>query len=210
MGTSSVAVRRDLRRGRKPAVRAPRHSVPNAVARLPRPAAFVTVARPRRVDMLGPFRSVLEAIEVAACLVRASGEIVCANETAAVLVARGMTLPHPSFNGPIGRAASDPGWELTPVRIGVKGAGFLAVRRPQPNEGRVSDPIRTAIPHWRLTQRQGRVLALIRAGLTNADIAEQLGIRVGTVEFHVSAIFDKAGVQNRTMLIARVLDLGRS
>jgi DNA-binding NarL/FixJ family response regulator len=96
------------------------------------------------------------------------------------------------------------------VRLGVNDAGFLAVRRPQPDEVLASDPVRTAIPRWRLTKRQGRVLALIRAGLTNADIAEQLGIRVGTVEFHVSAIFDKAGVQNRATLIARVVDLGRS
>jgi DNA-binding CsgD family transcriptional regulator len=170
----------------------------------------MTARRPHAVDAIGPFRSVLDAIAVAACVVRASGEILCANEIAAVLFARGTTLPHPSLPGPIARAASDPGWELTPVRIGVNDAGFLAVRRPQPDERRASDPVRTAIPRWRLTQRQGRVLALIRAGLTNADIAEQLGIRVGTVEFHVSAIFDKAGVQNRATLIARVLDLGRS
>jgi DNA-binding CsgD family transcriptional regulator len=176
-------------------------------ARLP-PSAFVIVRRPHLVDPLSPFRSVLGAIEVAACVVRASGEILCANEIAAVLFARGTTIPHPSCRG-LARAASDPGWELTPVRFGVNDAGFLAVRRPEPDDVRASDPVRRAIPRWRLTQRQGRVLALIRAGLTNADIAEQLGIRVGTVEFHVSAIFDKAGVQNRATLIARVLDLGR-
>ena len=209
MGTSSVVVRRDLRRRRKPPVSAPRNSAPSLAARLPRPA-FVTVERSQVVDALGPFRSVLEAIEVAACVFRASGEILCANEIAAVLFARGTTIPHPPFKGPSARAASDPGWQLTPVHIGVNDAGFLAVRRPHPDEGRASDPVRTAIPRWRLTQRQGRVLALIRAGLTNADIAEQLGIHVGTVEFHVSAIFDKAGVQNRATLIARVLDLGRS
>lgn len=209
MGTSSVVARRDLRRRRKPAVRAPRNSVPSLAARLPRPA-FVTVGPSQVADALGPFRSVLDAIKVAACVVRASGEILCANEIAAVLFARGTTIPHPAIRGPIARAGSDPGWELTPVHFGVNDAGFLAVRRPEPDEGRVGDPVRRAIPRWRLTQRQGRVLALIRAGLTNADIAEQLGIRVGTVEFHVSAIFDKAGVQNRATLIARVLDLGRS
>ena len=209
MGTNSVVVRRDLRRRPKPAVSAPRNSVPSLAARLP-PAAFLTVGRAHRVDPLSPFRSVLEAIKVAACVVRASGEILCANEIAAVLFAQGTTIPHLALGGPIARAASDPGWELTPVHLGVNSAGFLAVRRPQPDDVRVSDPVRRAIPRWRLTQRQGRVLALIRAGLTNADIAEQLGIRVGTVEFHVSAIFDKAGVQNRATLIARVLDLGRS
>lgn len=38
--------------------------------------------------------------------------------------------------------------------------------------------------------------------MTNASIAKTLGIRPGTVEFHVSGILGKAGVTNRAGLIA--------
>ena len=48
------------------------------------------------------------------------------------------------------------------------------------------------------------MLDLVLRGFTNALIADELGIGEGTVEFHLSAIFDKAGVESRAMLIARV------
>lgn len=60
---------------------------------------------------------------------------------------------------------------------------------------------------WNLTKRQGQVLALVARGLTNALIAESLGIAERTVEFHVTAVFDKAGVDNRATLIARAFAL---
>ncbi len=44
-------------------------------------------------------------------------------------------------------------------------------------------------------------------GLTNADIGLGLEIGESTVEFHLSAIFDKVGVDNRATLIARLLAL---
>jgi DNA-binding NarL/FixJ family response regulator len=38
-------------------------------------------------------------------------------------------------------------------------------------------------------------------GMTNTSIADTLGIRLGTVEFHISAIFDKVGVSSRGALM---------
>jgi DNA-binding NarL/FixJ family response regulator len=58
-----------------------------------------------------------------------------------------------------------------------------------------------------LTPRQIAVLDLVAKGLTNELIAEQLMIGKGTVEFHLSATFDKAGVSNRATLIVQLLDL---
>jgi DNA-binding NarL/FixJ family response regulator len=60
-------------------------------------------------------------------------------------------------------------------------------------------------PSWKFTTRQTEVLNLVVRGLTNTGIAETLGIRLGTVEFHISAIFDKVGVNSRTALIATVM-----
>jgi DNA-binding CsgD family transcriptional regulator len=48
-----------------------------------------------------------------------------------------------------------------------------------------------------LTARQLDVLALLREGLTNAEIAERLVLSVKTVNHHVSAVLHKLGVDNR-------------
>ncbi|WP_343942081.1 helix-turn-helix transcriptional regulator, partial [Pseudonocardia zijingensis] len=48
-----------------------------------------------------------------------------------------------------------------------------------------------------LTARQLEVLALLREGLTDAEIAQRLVLSVKTVNHHVSAVLDKLGVDNR-------------
>ncbi len=54
----------------------------------------------------------------------------------------------------------------------------------------------------RLTRRQREVLQLLQSGASNREIAEQLGIREGTVKLHVSTILRALGVKNRTMAAA--------
>jgi DNA-binding NarL/FixJ family response regulator len=49
-----------------------------------------------------------------------------------------------------------------------------------------------------LTERETQVLALLAQGLANKQIARSLGISEHTVKFHVSAIYAKLGVTNRT------------
>ena len=41
------------------------------------------------------------------------------------------------------------------------------------------------------------MLALLREGLTDAEIAQRLVLSVKTVNHHVSAVLDKLGVDNR-------------
>ena len=50
----------------------------------------------------------------------------------------------------------------------------------------------------RLTEQQSRVLALLAEGLLNKQIADRLAIQERTVKAHVTAIFEKLGVRNRT------------
>jgi DNA-binding NarL/FixJ family response regulator len=52
-----------------------------------------------------------------------------------------------------------------------------------------------------LTAREVEVLALLREGLSNADIARRLFISERTVHKHVSAIFLKLQVNSRTALL---------
>jgi DNA-binding NarL/FixJ family response regulator len=48
-----------------------------------------------------------------------------------------------------------------------------------------------------LTARERQVLELVEHGLTNREIAMQLGIRAGTVKIHLKHIFEKTGVRGR-------------
>jgi DNA-binding NarL/FixJ family response regulator len=73
-----------------------------------------------------------------------------------------------------------------------------------PRESAPIGSTHAAVARWKLTARQMQVLDLVARGLINASIAETLAIRVGTVEFHLAKIFDKAGVDNRATLIARL------
>jgi DNA-binding NarL/FixJ family response regulator len=49
-----------------------------------------------------------------------------------------------------------------------------------------------------LTQRETQVLQLLSQGLANKQIALSLEISEHTVKFHVSSIYAKLGVTNRT------------
>lgn len=54
-----------------------------------------------------------------------------------------------------------------------------------------------------LTQRQLEVLDLMALGKPNKDIANELGLNIGTVKMHSSRIFKTLNVQNRTEAVAK-------
>lgn len=49
-----------------------------------------------------------------------------------------------------------------------------------------------------LTPREQEVLEHVARGLSNVEIAAELRITVGTVKSHLSSVFWKMGVSNRT------------
>ncbi|WP_367318329.1 response regulator [Streptomyces sp. HUAS ZL42] len=59
-----------------------------------------------------------------------------------------------------------------------------------------------------LTSSQRTVLILVATGLTNAEIAEQLSITVGTVKSHVNAVLRKLGLRDRVQATILAYDLG--
>ena len=96
-------------------------------------------------------------------------------------------------------------WEVVPLPKRGECLGYMAMLRAPP-----SKPARSALSdatrRWSLTARQREVLNLVALGITNADIGKSLGIGKCTVEFHLSAIFDKAGIDNRTALLGQLID----
>lgn len=59
-----------------------------------------------------------------------------------------------------------------------------------------------------LTSRETEILALMAAGMNNAEIAQALGPSEGTIKNHVSSILSKLGVRDRVRAVLRGLELG--
>jgi DNA-binding NarL/FixJ family response regulator len=59
-----------------------------------------------------------------------------------------------------------------------------------------------------LTERERAVLAALAEGRSNGRIADQLGVSVNTVKFHLQNLFIKLGVRNRTEAVAWYLRSG--
>ena len=62
-------------------------------------------------------------------------------------------------------------------------------------EGFVSHSARSA---GGFSQRELDVLKLVSRGMTNTQVADELGITVHAIKFHLASIYRKLGVANRT------------
>jgi len=60
----------------------------------------------------------------------------------------------------------------------------------------------------KLTDRERGVLWLLTSGVSNKEIARELDIEVVTVAVHLSRIYRKLGVVNRTQAVRKALELG--
>jgi LuxR family maltose regulon positive regulatory protein len=58
-----------------------------------------------------------------------------------------------------------------------------------------------------LTGREREILHLLVAGLSNAAMARELFVSVGTVKSHINHIYGKLGVESRSQAIARAHSL---
>jgi DNA-binding NarL/FixJ family response regulator len=59
-------------------------------------------------------------------------------------------------------------------------------------------PDAVAAPEHGLTKREAQILELAASGLGNGQIAAQLGVCAPTVKFHLSNVYRKLGLANRT------------
>lgn len=124
---------------------------------------------------------------------------------------------------------------LIPLRFGAKAHGVLALisesGRLYPSEtdlptlAAVATLLGAALSHdgggrtrtvkreasaslARLTAREQQVLALLPRGLSNAEIASELGIAIGTAKVHIERILHKLGLKDRTQAAVRAAEWG--
>ena len=60
----------------------------------------------------------------------------------------------------------------------------------------------------RLSDREQGIINLLHLGMTNKEIAKEIGISPETVKIYIKAVCDKIGTRNRTELVVRALELG--
>jgi DNA-binding NarL/FixJ family response regulator len=60
-----------------------------------------------------------------------------------------------------------------------------------------------------LTERQHQIVALLMQGMSNKEIARNLGIAEGTVKQHMINIFQRSGVNKRAKLVATFMNTAR-
>ena len=67
---------------------------------------------------------------------------------------------------------------------------------------------RHALPQQRfkLTDREIKILQLLKQGLSNKEIARQLTTSEKTIKNHLSSIFQKLAVENRTRAIVKIVE----
>jgi DNA-binding NarL/FixJ family response regulator len=93
------------------------------------------------------------------------------------------------------------------VRVVARGESLLfpdAVRRLATARPPSGDELRAS----RLTEREGDVLRLMAAGMSNAEIASDLYLGIETVRTHVGNVLAKLGVRDRTQAVVRAYESG--
>ena len=86
----------------------------------------------------------------------------------------------------------------------VKAIRLAAAGKPHITQ-EIQSQIDADPPISKLSPRQMDILASVTRGLSNADIALELGINIVTVKTHITSIFEKLGAANRSEAVAIAL-----
>jgi DNA-binding CsgD family transcriptional regulator len=139
--------------------------------------------------------TLLDAIDVPCLLLDRRGRIEHLNDPARRLATTSPGLLAAARRSP---AQQNPLFQSRPVLVRGVPASTLVTLCPSPLERRGA-----VARDWRLTPRQEAVLELVVEGLSNKQVASRLGISEGTVELHMTAVFQRTRTSSRGELIAR-------
>ncbi|MBB6734870.1 response regulator [Cohnella zeiphila] len=85
------------------------------------------------------------------------------------------------------------------IRAAARGQSVLESQVASKMMNRFRKPAQTASqPHEELTEREMEVLQLLAQGKSNQEIADELFIGIKTVKYHMTNLFGKLGVEDRT------------
>lgn len=146
----------------------------------------------------GCLEAVLERLEVPTFIARADGAVRYENSLGRLMREADPLALEGELRAAVAGGRTEHTFALTPLTI----AGWFLVSAAG---GGTALCVERARRQYRLTRRQRDVLELVVVGATNRTIAELLGITERTVEVHLSAIYERAGVENRATLVSRVL-----
>jgi DNA-binding NarL/FixJ family response regulator len=109
--------------------------------------------------------------------------------------------------------SGDPYELMAAVRAVHGGASYLSPQIAhrvieQVSDGRMSRQSAAIARIAELTPREREVLALVGAGLSNAEIGERLFLVEGTVKAYVSAVLSRLGVKNRVQAAVLAYEAG--
>jgi len=156
---------------------------------------------PRRLGLL---EAALDQIGSAAFVLAGGGAIVATNAAARRLLATHDRDVRTALQDAIAGRPNELAFGLTEIRDRGIPAHWLAIAQPT-REARIATAVDGAVRRWQLTPRQAQVVGLVVRGLSNAAIAAELLLSIRATELHVTALLDRAGVDNRAALVAAVL-----
>jgi DNA-binding NarL/FixJ family response regulator len=73
------------------------------------------------------------------------------------------------------------------------------------SSGVLTDAVRARLRSYRLTPREEQIVELVLHGMSNRAIAQASNITEQTVKDHLKHVFRKTGVNQRTVLMANLL-----
>ena len=88
--------------------------------------------------------------------------------------------------------------------------GITWLKKKSPNESHISPSMainKDQIEALKLNDREFQVLQLIAKGHTNQEIADQLYLALPTIKTHVSNLYAKLDVRNRTQAVRKAQEL---
>jgi DNA-binding NarL/FixJ family response regulator len=149
----------------------------------------------------------LEQIGAPAFVVGATGQVLEASSSARALFETRRAEVTAAILDAVAGRPPNAGLPLELTRIAEPGTPmcYLAVVRAGSSDARIASAVLAASTRWSLTPRQRAVLELVVRGIATPTIAAQLGVSARAIELHLTALFDRASVDNRSALISAVL-----
>lgn len=108
-----------------------------------------------------------------------------------------------AFFEELGRLHEDLGKAMIEMRRAAAPVDAARAAPPPATDLPRDERLERVTADWKLTRAQAEVLSRVVRGLSNKEIAAELGKAEATVEVHVTRILRKSGVAGRTALVSR-------